>query len=255
MTNRSYSFRFIVVVVLALGWPGCAEKEFDPNDPKKSFVIAKEPFDDGYYDESLRRLGEFRARFPYSQFATEAELLIADAHFNLDHFGEAAVAYDTFVKLHPKHPKAVYALYRVGESYWEDSPDEPSREQEYTEKAIDQWKEVVEKFPSSEFAPKAKEMMTRGRRRLAASVQFVARFYCKRGIYHSCAYRYTELLDKFPDQKDMTKEALEAAAMALERVADEKEKNPNSDKNLYHRTMTVEQIREKAAKFRSILKG
>jgi hypothetical protein len=53
----------------------------------------------------------------------------------------------------------------------------------------------------------------------------------------------------------MTKEALDKAAMALERVADEKEKNPNSDKNLYHRTMTVQQIREKAAKFRSILKG
>jgi outer membrane protein assembly factor BamD len=97
--------------------------------------------------------------------------------------------------------------------------------------------------------------MTLGRRRLAASVQFVARFYCKQEIYHSCAYRYTELLDKFPDQKDMTKEALDKAAMALERVADEKEKNPNSDKNLYHRTMTVQQIREKAAKFRSILKG
>jgi len=240
-------------VIVFLG--SCAEKEFDPNDPKKSFAIAKEPYDDGYYEEGLKRLGEFKARFPYSQYAAEAELLIADTHFKLEHFEEAAGAYDTFVKLHPKNPRAVYALYRIAESYWEDAPDEPSREQEYTEKAISQWKEVVEKYPDSEFSRKAKEMIQQGRRRLAASIQFVARFYCKQEIWHSCAYRYTELLDKYPEQKDMANEALEHAAEALDQVAKEKEKNPESDKNLYHRSMSAQQIRDKAANFRRILKG
>jgi outer membrane protein assembly factor BamD len=233
----------------------CSEKEFDPNDPKKSFGIAKEPFDDGYYEEALRRLGEFKARFPYSQFASEAELLMADTHFLLGHFGEAALAYDAFVKLHPKHPKTVYALYRIAESYWEDAPEEPSREQEYTERAITQWKEVIEKFPQSEYASKAKDMVVKGRRRLAASIQFIARFYCKQKIWHSCAYRYTELLDKYPEQKDMANEALEKAAFSLEQVAAQKEKNPESDKNLYHRSMNAQQIREKAEAFRRILKG
>ena len=245
----------LFVVFLNIFAVSCAEKEFDPNDPKKSFVIAKEPFDDGHFEESLRRFGEFKARFPYSQYAAEAELLIADAHFHLDHFGESAAAYDTFVKLHPKHPKAVYALYRIAESYWEDAPDEPSREQEYTEKAIDQWKEVVEKYPTTEFAGKAKDMITRGRRRLAASIQFVARFYCKQEIWHSCAYRYTELLEKYPEQKDMADEALEKASFSLDRVAEQKEKDPDSDKNLYHRSMTAAQIREKAANLRRLLKG
>ena len=250
---RSIAFGLLVLVpMLAVS---CSEKEFDANDPKKSFLIAKEPFDDGYYEEALRRLGEFKARFPYSQYSAEAELLIADTHFRLDHFGESAAAYDTFVKLHPKHPKTVYALYRIAESYWEDSPDEPSREQEYTEKAIDQWKEVIEKFPNTEFASKAKDMVTQGRRRLAASIQFVARFYCKQEIWHSCAYRYTELLEKYPEQKDMAQEALEKAAFSLDQVAEQKEKNPDSDKNLYHRSMTAPQIREKAASLRRILKG
>ena len=244
-----------LLVLMPILAASCSEKEFDPNDPKKSFVIAKEPFDDGYYEEALRRLGEFKARFPYSQFAAEAELLIADTHFRLEHFGEAAASYDTFVKLHPKHPKTVYALYRIAESYWEDSPEEPSREQEYTEKAIAQWKEVIEKFPQSEFATKAKDMVTQGRRRLAASIQFVARFYCKQKIWHSCAYRYTELLDKYPEQKDMAEEALEKAAFSLDQVAEQKEKDPESDKNLYHRSMTAQQIREKAAALRRILKG
>lgn len=247
--------KIILATLVVMHLAACAEKEFDPNDPKKSFGIAKEPFDDGHYEEAIKKLGEFKARFPYSQFATEAELLIADSQFKLERFQESASAYDTFVKLHPKHPRCDYALYRIAESYWEDSPEAPSREQEYTEKAVAQWQEVIQKFPNTELAAKSKGMIEKGRRRLAESLQFVARFYCKQEIWHSCAYRYTMLLDKYADQKDLSREALEKAAFALDRVAEAKEKDPSSDKNLYHRSMTAEQIRQKAANFRRILKG
>ncbi len=255
---RFVFFRFklpLFVLVGALTVAACSEKEFDPNDAKKSFGIAKEPYDKGHFEDAVKRLGEYKARFPYSQFAAEAELLIAECEFNLDHFQEAATAYDTFVKLHPKHPKAEYAKYRVAESYWEDSPDVITREQEYTEKAVKRWEEIIQKNPKSEYASKSQEMIGKGRRRLAESVQFVARFYCKREIWHSCAYRYQELLDKYADMKDLADEALIMAAKALDHVADAKEKDPASDKNLYHRAMTAQQIREKAANLRRILKG
>lgn len=248
-------FIYAVSLAAALNFLSCTEKEFDPNDPKKSFSVAKEPFDDGHYEEAIRKLGEFKSRFPYSQYAAESELLIADSQFQLERFQESAAAYDTFSKLHPKHPKTDYALFRVAESYWEDSPEAVSREQEYTEKAVAQWQEVIEKFPTTQYAVRAKDMISKGRRRLAESIRFVARFYCKQEIWHSCAYRYTQLLERYADQKDLSDEALERGAFALDKVADAKEKDPASDKNLYHRTMTAEQIREKAANFRRILKG
>jgi outer membrane protein assembly factor BamD len=233
----------------------CSEKEFDPNDPKKSFGIAKEPFDDAHYEEAIKRLGEFKSRFPYSQFASEAELLIADSQFLLERFQEAAGGYETFVKLHPKHAKADYAMFRVAESYWGDAPTAINREQEYTEKAVHQWEDLLVKFPKTTFESQAKDFIQKGRRRLAESAQLVAQFYCRHEIWHSCAYRYTKLLEKFPEQKDIANEALEMAAKALEKVADAKDKDPGSDKNLYHRAMTSQQIREKAANLRKILKG
>ena len=146
-----------VALIAAMIATGCVEKEFDPNDPKKSYGMAKEPFDDGHYEEAIKKLGEFKSRFPYSQFASDAELLIADSQFQLERFQEAAIAYDTFAKLHPKHPKTEYALYRVAESYWEDSPEAVSREQEYTEKAVAQWEEVIQKFPTTQYAVELKK--------------------------------------------------------------------------------------------------
>lgn len=241
--------------VLFAGLIACSEKELIPNDPKRSFEIAKEPYDDARYEDAIRRLSEFKSRFPYSQFTPESELLIADSQFHMDRFQEAAATYETFVKLHPKHAKVDFAMFRIAESYWQDAPTVVSREQEYTEKAVKQWHDLIEKFPKSEYTPKAKDLAEQGTRRMAESNQFVARFYCKQEIWPACAFRYIKLLERFPQYKDISSEALEKAAEALEKVADAKEKDPESDKNLFHRTMTAQQIREKAANFRKIRKG
>jgi outer membrane protein assembly factor BamD len=245
----------VLMILAGLLLAACSEKELDPNDAQKSFGIAKEPYDAGRYEDGIRRLGEFKSRFPYSQYTPEAELLIADCQFRLDRYQESAASYETFVKLHPKHAKIDFAMFRQGESYWQDAPEVVSREQEYTEKAVNKWKDLVEKHPSSQYAVQAKELIEKGTRRIAESMRFTARFYCKQEIWHACAFKYIRVLEKFPQYKDMTKEALEKAADALEIVAKEKEQEPDSDKNLFHRTMTASQIREKAANFRKLIKG
>lgn len=232
---------------------GCAEKEFDPNDPQKSYGIAKEPYDDRNYEIAVQKLGEFKSRFPYSKFAAEAELLIANSHYELGHYTEAALAYEQFVKLHPKHPKVDYASFRVGESYWADSPEQIDREQDYTLKAVKEWQKLIEKMPDSPYAKKARELVTQGKRRIAESIDFVVRFYCKQDIFHACAYRAVGLADDYAEFSDLRVQSLEHAIMALEKVADAKEKDPESDKNLYFKTMTAGQIRERAAKFRNLL--
>lgn len=233
----------------------CAEKEFDPKDPKKSFGIAKEPYDDGYYDKAVQKLGEFKSRFPYSLYAAEAELLIGDAYYRSDKFPEAANAYEQFVRLHPKHVKADFAQFRVGESYWAAAPDDINRDQEYTEKAIAEWKKLQEKFPQSTYLKQAQELSAKGRRRLAESSQFAAHFYCKRSIFHACAYRYIKLLEVYPEFEDISQDALKELVRALEKVADAKEKDPESDKNIFFKTMTAEQIKQKAENFRKLIKS
>jgi outer membrane protein assembly factor BamD len=237
--------------LLILG--ACAEKEFDPNDPEKSYGIAKEPYDDESYEIALTRLGEFKSRFPYSKYAAEAELLIANAHYELDQFTEAAIAYEQFVKLHPKHPKIDFALFRIGESYWQDAPEEIDREQDYTLKAIAEWEKLIARMPDSPYAKQAKDLVSQGKRRVAESIAFVIRFYCKQEVWHACAYRAIQLADEYAEFQDLRVEALEKAVGALEKVADAKVAAPESDKNLYFKTMTADEIRARAENFRRLL--
>ena len=245
---------FSIVAILFFIF-SCAEKEFDPNNAEKSFAIAKEPYDDENYERAVTRLGEFKSRFPYSQYAIEAELLIANSYFEQEQFPEAAAAYEQFVKLHPKHPQLDFAMYRVGDCYWQEAPDSVDKEQEYTEKAVDEWEKLVGKLPQSPHAEKAKKLINEGKRRMAEHYNFIAKFYCKQEVYHACAYRYLQLAETFPQFKDLRINAWKQAADALEKVADAKAEDPTSDKNLYFKRYTVAEIRKRAAEIRKQATG
>jgi outer membrane protein assembly factor BamD len=249
---RTWKILGLLFVIIASFW-GCVEKEFDPNDPEKSFAIAKEPYDDGSFEIGLTKLGEFKSRFPYSKYAVEAELMIANSYYELGQFTEAALAYEQFVKLHPKHPKVDYCLFRVGESYWQDSPEEIDREQEYTLKAIDEWQKLIARSPESEYSVKAKELIKLGQRRVAESIAFIFRFYCKQEIFHACAYRAIQLADEYGEFSDLRIEALESAILALGKVAEAKAKDTESDKNLYFKNMSADEIRARADNFKKLL--
>ena len=133
-----------------------------------------------------------------------------------------------------------------------DAPDDIDRDQQLTNRALEEWQELLVSFPDSKYASEAKEKMSIGRRRLAEHAEFIAGFYCKQEVYHACAYRYIALLEEFKEYKDIQYRSLTDAAMALDEVARAKEIKPDSDKNLFHKQMSVEQIKDKAQTFRNI---
>ena len=240
---------FLLFVGLFLS--SCTEKEFSPDDATASFVVAREPYDEEMYDMALLKLGEFKSRFPYSQYAVEAELFMANSLFELGRFDEAAISYEQFVKLHPKHPKVDFAMYRSGECHWAEAPEDPDRDQGLTILAVNEWRKLIARFPESEFSREAKNQINNGERRIAGNMVFTANFYCKQEIYHACAYRYLQVIESYPQFEDLIKKAYREAAMAFEQLAQTKSENPDSDKNVYFEQMSAKELRAKASQLRS----
>lgn len=237
-----YSFYLILLNILFC----CSEKDYDKSDPAESFAYARESYDDENYEIAITRLGEFKSRFPYSKYAALAELYIANSHFELASYEEAVISYKHFVKLHPKHPQVVFAMYRIGESYWIDSPEDVDREQEFTHNAIEEWNRLIAKFPDSSYAKKANKYIALGQRRIAESHEFIADFYCKLDIYHACAFRFLLIMEKYPMYQDLYSKAKIKAAESLEELAKIKKEDPESDKNLFFKNYTVSQLYQKA---------
>lgn len=233
----------------------CQEKSFNPEDPADVFARASEPYEDGLYDIALQKLSEFKSRFPYSKHAIKAELMIADSHFQLGNYQESAFAYEQFTKLHPRHEKLDFALFRVGESYWIEAPEDIDREQEYTQRALNEWEKLLDRFPKSQYSQGAKEKMTKGLKRIALSNALVMSFYCKQGKYHSCAYKSLIILDKYKSFPKIRKQALKLAALSFKKLAEQKKADPETDKNVYVRSMSLQELEEKHLTFLKLSKA
>ena len=147
-----------------------------------------------------------RANFPYSQYAALAELALADMAYDRDDYAQAAAAYQDFVKAHPSHPKADYAAFRVGFSYYQDKPSDwwflpPSYERDQTpvKQALDAWNKFVLNYPKSELVTRARDLLTDCRQRLMAHDRYVAGFYQKHDAWKGAAGRWLAIADSYGD--------------------------------------------------------
>ncbi len=242
-------------LILILGFSvlsqGCTSTKGDPNDPQAAYVAAKESYDDGNYEIALTKLKEFTARFPYSNLTATAELQIADSHYRLEQFPEASAVYSEFMKLHPKHEEVPFAKFRMGLCQWNLAPESIDRDQEFTEKAVTEFKELVKDYPTSKYIGEAKANIEKGERRLAEALAFTGTFYCKQEIWHACAQRSMEIVDEWPKYKDLVKAASQRVADSFDHLADLKDKSLESDKNQFFKSMTSAEMRKKARFFQA----
>ncbi len=189
--------------------------------------------------EATRFFEYVRNNFPYSQYASLAQLAIADMAFERDDWGLAATQYQDFVKSHPSHPKADYAAFRVGLAYFNDRPSNvfllpPSHEKDQApvRQALEALNRFVNSYPKSDFVPKAREMIHDCRQLLAAHERYVAEFYWKREQWKGAAGRFMALADTYGDLSGgkVHGDALWRAAQAYRNA-----KNPEEERKALQR--------------------
>ena len=70
----------------------------------------------GEYAKAAQSYARIKDDYPFSPYAIEAELSLADAYFLNKKYREAAEAYRDFETLHPRHSAIPYVLYQLGMS-------------------------------------------------------------------------------------------------------------------------------------------
>jgi outer membrane protein assembly factor BamD len=155
--------------------------------------------------EATKFFEHVRTKYPFSKYASLADLRLADVKFDQDHFIEAAGAYAEFVKLHPNHPSVDYAAYRVGLSYWKDAPGDfilfpPSYEKDLGQvhQAVKSLADFVKSYPRSKYRPEAEKLLEQARGKLIDHEWYVAHFYAKRGHWAGAAGRLERLVKDYP---------------------------------------------------------
>lgn len=216
MLTHKWLFSLGVLSVAAL--VGCSSSDkIDTNTAAGAYQLAQSYEKDERYEEAITYYREVKNKHPYSTYATDSELSIADIEFKREAFAEAEVSYRLFKELHPSHEKMDYVTYRLGLSIFMQLPSTIDRDLANASKAIIYFDEVITSFSQSKYAKEAKEKKLKARKMLAEKELYVADWYFKQSDWLSSMGRYEDLLGKH-SQLGYDKRALFGATVAAYRA-------------------------------------
>ncbi|RJX30455.1 MAG: outer membrane protein assembly factor BamD [Desulfarculus sp.] len=202
------------------GWFGGGGSTVSDAFDTPAQVLASEGetlYREGNYDRSAEVFQSLKDRFPYSRFALLADLRVGDAYFKARRYEEAILAYEDFIRLHPKNEGVPYAIYQMGMVHFEQMHT-PDRDPTNARKAMQTLQRLVKQYPGSEWSVRAAPRLQEAIRRQAAHDLTVGKFYFKTKRYRAASGRFTRVLTQYPDV-GLYNEAMDYLRRAQEQIA------------------------------------
>lgn len=174
------------------------------------------------YKTAKKAYTDLKDWYPFSRYASLAELKIADSHFNLEEYPEAILAYEEFEKMHPKNEAVPYVIYQIG-LCWFNQLGTIDRDHTPAQKALAQFHRLSDRFPESEYTQKISEKVAKCKSQLSGYELYVADFYMRTKKYKAALKRYEYIVEHYPDSKE-SPEALNKMSLARQMVEKSKDK-------------------------------
>ena len=182
---------FPLLAVLALTACSGSDKRPEVEDrPVESlYNEAAEAIDAQEYDRAAQMFEEVERQHPYSQWATQAELMAAFSYYKNGKYDEAALALDRFIELHPGNKDIDYALYLKALCFYEQISD-VARDQAMTQEALDSFESLIRRFPDSKYTRDGILKRDLTLDHLAGKEMEIGRYYLHQGQVNAAINRF-----------------------------------------------------------------
>ena len=191
--------RLLTVLLLFILIFGCVGTRPQPNwTASQYFHYAMELFTDGDYYEAANEFTVIVLRYPGSVVSDSAQFYLAESHFFMGEYIIAAAEYEKLINSMARSPLVPQAQFRLAESYFELSP-RPSLDQEYTHKAIREFQNFIEEFPTHPLREEAEKKISILRSKLAEKKYLSAEIYRKMRKFRAAIIYYDLVLERYYD--------------------------------------------------------
>ena len=203
--------RILGALAVALLAFGCAGKK-PVIPPEKLWGEAEEAFKDEAYELAVDRYKKLVDQHPFDQHAEEAELKIALSYYEAQRWAEAIAAFGDFERMHPTSTELASVEYHLGMSYLAQASTSDRDQQSHTN-ALTYFRNLIDRFPQSPWAEKARLRVRECREALAKHEAGVAAYYLKIKNIKAAEARLEGILTDYPET-DAAAQCLYAFAQA-----------------------------------------
>lgn len=166
------------------------------------FKEAKDLISKSRYIQATEKLNAIRSQYPYSYYATHAELLQADILFSQENYAEAASAYILFRDFHPKYTELGYVIFRISESFYRQLPSTFDRDLSSGLEAIKYFNELIQNYPETEYVKEAQSRIDQIEEMVEKKEIYIADFYFKTKDFEAAKTRYEDILKTLKNKNE-----------------------------------------------------
>jgi len=208
--HRNFRLRAGLVglgVMFAVAACSSDDAQVDDVRPAEAIVAeAQAQADDRNFAEAAERYDEVERLYPYSALAKTAMIRSAEANYNGRRYEEARLAASRYLDFFPSDQDAAFAQYIIALTYYDQISD-VGRDQGDTIRARQSLREVIERYPDSDYARDAVLKRDLTLDNLAGKEMEIGRYYLGRGHYIAAINRFRTVVETY-NTTSQTPEAL-----------------------------------------------
>jgi outer membrane protein assembly factor BamD len=193
-----------LTAVAALALSGCASfgqkkkpvQSYSERPVELIYSTGANQLDQHHWSEAIRYFDEVERQHPYSEWSRRSILMTAFAQYESQQYEDAISTADRFISLYPGNPSTTYAFYLKAVCYFEEIND-VGRDQAATEQALAALREVIKRYPTSEYAVDAKVKLDLVQDQLAGKEMAIGRWYLRQDNALAAIGRFKTVIDRY----------------------------------------------------------
>ena len=195
-------FHFFLIILLCLS---CSKKEIEKSKINEVNLESQmiEAYEEGLKElkagdviYAAKKFNEAEILFPQSEYAPKSALMAAYSYYSQNYYGDAIAELVRFLRVYPNHKDIAYAEYLLGLCYYEQIIDEKKDLQSIVN-AKKTFRNLISKYPESEFATDAKFKIDLINEVLAGKEMFIGRYYFDKKKWIPAINRFRIVLDNY----------------------------------------------------------
>ncbi|OUW95084.1 MAG: hypothetical protein CBD97_03635 [Pelagibacteraceae bacterium TMED237] len=200
-------------------------KEYNTNDeiasPDEIYKIAKDNFDKSNYDIANEEFIKLTNLYPLSNEAIQAEIMIGFISYLKMDYERSIYQFEKIMNKYPSHKNIDYVYYMKAMCNYEQITHH-SLDGKYNELALENFNQVLSRFPNSEYAKDSRQKIILVKSNKAAKHMEIGRFYLNQKKYTAALNRFKIVVEDYSMTK-FTPEALHRMVEAYYEMGMEEE--------------------------------
>ncbi|MEQ3730278.1 MAG: outer membrane protein assembly factor BamD [Tateyamaria sp.] len=164
--------------------------------PQQIFERGEFELEQDQLSEAAFYFSEIERLYPYSDWARRALIMQAFAYHRDRDYPNSRSSAQRFIDFYPDDDDAAYAQYLLALSYY-DQIDEVGRDQGLTFQALQSLREVIERYPDSEYAKASILKFDLAFDHLAGKEMEIGRYYLRRDNFAAAINRFRVVVEDF----------------------------------------------------------